>query len=127
MLSITTPAGEILATHTTHHPRSSYGALVWSVEIEEPGPGPVILAQKEPPMSLPLQLLGIVDGWAVLRDEGGAALAVIWSDGDYQAGLIRHRDTGEIAEDVTLEALTTGEYLVEGAIDFPGALLGCVL
>ena len=76
MLSITTPAGEILATHTTHHPRSSYGALVWSVEIEEPGPGPVILAQKEPPMALQLQLLGIVDGWAILRDEGGAALAV---------------------------------------------------
>ena len=127
MLSITTPAGEILATHTTHHPRSSYGALVWSVEIEEPGPGPVILAQKEPPMSLQLQLLGIVDGWAVLRDTDHTGIAVVWSDGTFHTGIIRDRETGEIARDLTLEKIESGACTVDGAVMFPGSVLGCVL
>ena len=74
-----------------------------------------------------MQLLGIVGGWAVLADEAGAALCVIWSDGSYEAGLIRERDTGELAKGVTLESVLSGEYMVEGAVLLPGAVLGCAI
>ena len=74
-----------------------------------------------------MQLLGIVGGWAVLADEAGAALGVIWSDGSYEAGLIRERATGELAKGITLESVLTGEYMVEGAVLLPGAVLGCAI
>ena len=127
MLHLATLEGDLLAFTTPDHPLSRYNYPVWSVQTENPPPGPVILTSPAPPLSLQLELLGIVDGWAILRDEGGAALGVIWSDGDYAAGLIRRRETGEIALDVTLEAIATGEYQVEGTTLFPGNLLGCSL
>ena len=74
-----------------------------------------------------MQLLGIAGGWAVLADEAGAALGVIWSDGSYEAGLIRERATGELAKGITLESVLTGEYMVEGAVLLPGAVLGCAI
>lgn len=127
MLSITTPAGEILATTTTDHPLSRYNSPVWSVLVEAPGPGPVILENGAADHVWPLDLLGIVDGWAVLTDEDGAALGVIWSDGSPEIGLIKHRESGVVAVGVTLEDIHTGAYQVDGAVLLPGCLLGCAL
>jgi hypothetical protein len=126
-VSITTPDGEILAHHSTEHPFSHYGAAIWCIEDKHPAPGPVILKNGDAGHEWSLDLLGIVDGWAVLTDEAGAALGVIWSDGSYEAGLIRERDTGEIAKGITLESVLSGEYMVEGAVLLPGAVLGCAI
>ena len=126
-LSITTPDGEILAHHSTEHPFSHYGAAVWTIEDQHPDPGPVLIVNSGTGQEIPLQLLGIVGGWAVLADEAGAALGVIWSDGSYEAGLIRERATGELAKGITLESVLTGEYMVEGAVLLPGCPLGCAL
>lgn len=126
-LSITTPDGEILAHHTADHPFSHYNHPIWCIEVEHPAPGPVLIVNSGTGQEIPLQMLGIVGGWAVLADEAGAALGVIWSDGSYEAGLIRERDTGEIAKGITLESVLTGEYMVEGAVLLPGAVLGCAL
>lgn len=126
-VSIVTLTGEVLAHHTTDHPFSHYNHPVWSIEDQHPAPGPVLIINSGTGQEIPLQLLGIVGGWAVLADEAGAALGVIWSDGSYEAGLIRERDTGEIAKGITLESVLTGEYMVEGAVLLPGAVLGCAL
>lgn len=126
-VTITTPDGEILAHHTTEHPFSHYGTAVWCIEDKHPAPGPVLITGAAMGQEIRLQLLGIVGGWAVLADEAGAALGVIWSDGSYEAGLIRERDTGELAKGVTLESVSTEEYMVEGAVLLPGALLGCAI
>ena len=127
MLHLATLEGDLLAFTTPDHPLSRYNYPAWSVQTENPPPGPVILTSPAPPLALQLELLGIVDGWAVLRDEGGAALGVIWSDGSYEAGLIRERATGELAKGITLESVLTGEYMVEGAVLLPGAVLGCAI
>jgi hypothetical protein len=126
-VSITTTSGEILAHHTTDHPFSHYGTAIWCIEDKHPAPGPVMIVNSGTGQEIPLQLLGIVGGWAVLADEAGAALGVIWSDGSYEAGLIRERDTGEIAKGITLESVLSGEYMVEGAVLLPGAVLGCAI
>lgn len=126
-VSIVTTSGEILAHHTADHPFSHYNHPIWSIEKQHPAPGPVLITGSGMGQEIPLQLLGIVGGWAVLADEAGAALGVIWSDGSYEAGLIRERDTGEIAKGITLESVLTGEYMVEGAVLLPGAVLGCAL
>ena len=126
-VTITTPDGEILAHHTTEHPFSHYGTAVWCIEDKHPAPGPALITGAAMGQEIRLQLLGIVGGWAVLADEAGAALGVIWSDGSYEAGLIRERDTGEIAKGITLESALSGEYMVEGAVLLPGAVLGCAI
>ena len=126
-VSIVTTSGEILAHHSTEHPFSHYGAAIWTIEDQHPAPGPVLIVNSGTGQEIPLQLLGIVGGWAVLADEAGAALGVIWSDGSYEAGLIRERDTGELAKGITLESALSGEYMVEGAVLLPGAVLGCAI
>ena len=67
----------------------------------------------------------LANGWEIT--DHLPALGVIWSDGSYEAGLIRERDTGEIAKGITLESVLTGEYMVEGAVLLPGAVLGCAI
>ena len=126
-VSITTLTGETLAHHTADHPFSRYNHPIWCIEKQHPAPGPVLITGSGMGQEIPLQLLGIVGGWAVLADEAGAALGVIWSDGSYEAGLIRERVSGEIAKALTLESVLTGEYMVEGAVLLPGAVLGCAL
>lgn len=126
-VTITTPDGEILARHTSEHPFSHYGAAIWTIEDQHPAPGPVLIINSGTGQEIPLQLLGIVGGWAVLADEAGAALGVIWSDGSYEAGLIRERDTGELAKGITLESALSGECMVEGSVLLPGAVLGCAI
>ena len=127
MLHLSTPAGETLATTTTDHPLSHYNTPVWSIFVAEPDPGPVILKNGAAGHEWSLDLLGIVDGWAVLTDKDGAALGVIWSDGPPEIGLIKHRATGSAAVGITLEDIHTGEYHVEGTVLLPGHLLGCAL
>ena len=54
-------------------------------------------------------------------------LVTIWSDGDYQGGLIRHRESGTITVDIDPEVIAGGECMVEGIVLFPGAELSCAI
>ena len=64
-VSIVTTSGEILAHHSTEHPFSHYGAAIWTIEDQHPAPGPVLIVNSGTGQEIPLQLLGIADGWEV--------------------------------------------------------------
>ena len=54
-------------------------------------------------------------------------LVTIWSDGDYQGGLIRHRESDTITVDIDPEVIAGGECMVEGTVLLPCAVLGCAI
>lgn len=123
-------AEEILAHHTRHHPRSSYGQPIWVVERDEVEPGDIIWSQGDHEQTL--YALGVVGGWLVVRQPNGVLAGIIWSDGNYFAGNIVCRATGAPARSESLDHLESGRYQVESALVaddafMPGSPLGCVM
>ena len=111
--------GEILAHFTTESSMSHYGQPVWIVEDEDPDPGPVIFHNEDKMSNL--EILGVVDGWLVVRRENEELAGILWSDGSYYAGTI----TGPKDEDITLDDLKNGDFQVEGTL--PMGMLGSIL
>lgn len=119
MDGITITQGDaVLAHHTTEHPRSSYGTLIWCIEAEEPEPGPAEWQQGDTKTTL--DVIGLYHGWLVVRQADGFLCGIVWSDGSYYA---------ETLVDENDEPAT--EYRdglrVLGTIKMPGSPLGAIL
>ena len=77
---------KILAHHTTQSSRSSYGQAVWTIEDDDPEPGPVTWQQGE--TRIRMTIIEVRGGWLICRQPGGLLCGIIWSDGNYYANLI---------------------------------------
>ncbi len=120
--------GEILACHTTEHPTSHEGRLVWIIADEDPEPGPALWIQGD--VSFELEILGLVGGWLVCTRPEGPVWGIVWTDGEFYGDLIEDRETGSAAGDITLDDLRSGRYRVRGTVAVDGrngdSPLGCV-
>jgi hypothetical protein len=77
---------EILAHHTTESCLSSYGQIVWVIEDLHPDPGPVMWFQGDNIQHL--EIVDLVGGWLVVRQDNKLLAGIIWSDGNYYADAI---------------------------------------
>jgi len=112
---------EILAHHTTESCMSRYGQEVWIVEDETPEPGPAIWHHEE--KQAELDVLGVLDGWLVVKQPDGYLAGIIWSDGGYYADVIVDADGKPVAgisfDDLAAASAATpsgGCYQVNGTI-----------
>jgi len=121
-----TRSGVILASHTTDHPRSSYGTLIWSIEESNPDPGPAEWSQEDNG-KMAITIIGVVGGWLVAKQPDGLLIGIIWSDGSYYAECIVNRRTQTTTSRAKLSSLQSGKYMVRGTVVLPGdtdAMLG---
>ena len=122
-IEIVSSDGRMLAHHTTESSLSHYGQPVWQIE-EDPEPG-AELRWIQGEIEHTLTVVGLVDGWLVVRQANDVLSGIIWSDGTYRADLIVDRETEEPAP---LDAdLRSGRFLVRGTVPFPDSILGAIL
>jgi len=120
---IVTLDGTLLAHHTTEHPESSHNTPIWSIE-ETPEEGTEVFWTQGANRQK-LTVVGLVDGWLVVRQANGVLAGILWSGGSYRAGLIVDRETGEPAP--ADADLTSGKYTVRGTAPFLDSALGAIL
>lgn len=121
---------EILAHHTTDHPRSSYGQPVWSIEESEPDSGAALWTESDSGQDVELSIICVLDGWLVCQQKiNDAFIGIIWSDGSYYANTIINRETGDGIESWDCDEAKAGLYMVKDTVavgDF-GGCLGSIL
>ncbi|MDD4273402.1 MAG: hypothetical protein PHG14_06710 [Desulfobacter postgatei] len=77
---------EVIAERRTDDIRSRYGTPVWTILNEDPEPGKGIFLHGE--TVIPLLILGVRDGWLIVREKSGFLVGIIWSDGSFFAEAI---------------------------------------
>ena len=77
---------KVIAEHRTDHPNSRYGTPVWTIHNEDPAPGKGKLLHGE--TGTHLEIIGVTDGWLVVKEESGYLAGIIWSDGSFYADSI---------------------------------------
>jgi len=87
---------EVIAEHRTDHPNSRYGTLVWTIHNEAPTPGKGTFLHGE--TVVPLEIIGVQDGWLIVREESGHLAGVIWSDGSFFADVIIDENGNPVTE-----------------------------
>ena len=116
----------ILAEHNTDSPLSHYGQAVWIVQEENPDTGPAeitITQDGGESQTIPMEIVGVFDGWLVARQPDGYLCGIIWSDGSYYADLIEQ--DGEPVQEWKEDSFENGSYTVRGTIaGFEAANLG---
>ncbi len=119
----------ILAEHNTDSPLSHYGQAVWIVQEENPDAGPAeitITPDGGEPRTMPIEVIGVFDGWLVVRQQDGYLCGIIWSDGSYYAEVIEQ--DGEPVQDWEEDCFEQGGYTVRGTIaGFESSKLGAMM
>ena len=109
-----TQNGKILAEHSVDSPLSRYGLPVWTILEPEPSPGAALWIKGAAKQWI--VIIGVRDGWLVVKQQDGLLCGIIWSDGTYYANLIVNVDGRPVRGLVDVEGLHVGGTIALGGL-----------